>query len=77
MMNTEEDLGEEYDIDGAYFPRIYFLDENGKIQTEIYNEAGNPEYKYYYANKDALVNRMRIVLEKFSPEIITQVKEEL
>lgn len=33
------------------FTNLYFLftpDSNGVVHTQIYNEAGNPEYKYFY-----------------------------
>ena len=33
---------------GPYGPIFDFLDTDGNVQKEHYNEAGNPSYKYYY-----------------------------
>lgn len=34
--------------------------------TDIYNESGSAQYKYYYPSTDAIVNSMKRVLEKGS-----------
>ena len=34
--------------DGAYFPRIYFLNGEEEVDNSLYNHSGLPDYKYYY-----------------------------
>ncbi|XP_046850918.1 uncharacterized protein LOC124444366 [Xenia sp. Carnegie-2017] len=70
MVNVEDDeekLGDDFDVDGAYVPRLYFFDpRNGKIMEEFYNES--PEYKddfvYSYGNAEQVVTTMKKVLKR-------------
>ncbi|EDV22171.1 uncharacterized protein TRIADDRAFT_59397 [Trichoplax adhaerens] len=52
MVNSEDDDETEdkaYAPDGVYYPRILFLNSDGEVLENIFNEGGNPEYKYYYS----------------------------
>ena len=62
-----EDLHDntEFNVDGSYIPRIFFLNPQGQVLTEIQNSAGNPNYKFYYFNSDSVLQSMRQVLDQF------------
>ncbi|CAB4005826.1 Thioredoxin domain-containing 12, partial [Paramuricea clavata] len=67
IQDDKEELGEEFDVDGAYVPRLYFFDpRNGRIMEEFHNES--PEYKddfiYSYGNEKQVIKTMKKVLEK-------------
>lgn len=66
MINVEDDeepQDTQYQIDGAYIPRIFILDSSGRVQKDFYNKNGNPSYKYYYGNAPAVVDSMKAALE--------------
>merc|ERR1711915_468383 len=62
MVNAEDDesphADKSFQIDGGYIPRIFFLSSDGEIKSELYNAAGNPQYKYYYASASQVVTAM-------------------
>jgi hypothetical protein len=37
--------------DGAYFPRIFFLNGDEAVDNSLYNRQGSPNYKYYYRSR--------------------------
>jgi len=49
-----------------YIPRLYFVDVQGKIRSEIINEKGHPSYKYFYSTADAVVEGMKAAAKKLS-----------
>ncbi|GFS10154.1 thioredoxin domain-containing protein 12 [Elysia marginata] len=64
MINVEDDdepRGAEYKPDGAYIPRIIFLDTDGKVMKDVVNK-GSMGYKYYYAETRPIVESMKQVL---------------
>ena len=67
MVNAKE--GEQpideskFNIDGQYIPRIIFLDSNENVLSEVINEEGNPQYKYYYMNAESIVSSMKKVIQ--------------
>jgi len=61
-----------YAIDGGYIPRIIFADSNGKPYTEVFNESGNPRYKYFYSDPESIAKAMHAASKLF-----TDKKEDL
>ncbi|XP_067932466.1 thioredoxin domain-containing protein 12-like [Watersipora subatra] len=77
MVNTlddEEPKDKKYAPDGGYIPRIFFMNPNGEIISDVYNESGNAQYKYYYPQPDAILSSMRRVAQTRG---IKEVKKEL
>eukprot|EP00343_Euplotes_focardii_P011294 CAMPEP_0205831152 /NCGR_PEP_ID=MMETSP0206-20130828/43226_1 /ASSEMBLY_ACC=CAM_ASM_000279 /TAXON_ID=36767 /ORGANISM="Euplotes focardii, Strain TN1" /LENGTH=149 /DNA_ID=CAMNT_0053135507 /DNA_START=22 /DNA_END=468 /DNA_ORIENTATION=+ len=61
MINVEDDdepTGEQYTPDGGYIPRILFLGSDGEVRSDLFNEGGNPKYKYYYTSAGQIVSAM-------------------
>ena len=67
MVNTEDDeepKDSAYAVDGAYIPRIYFVEPSGRVMDEIWNKGTSfPDTKYYYGEPDHIVRSMKLVLE--------------
>ena len=69
MINAKE--GEEpmddpkLNIDGAYIPRVIFLDSEANVLTGVSNEKGNPKYMYYHMDATSIVESMKKVLSIF------------
>lgn len=67
MVNTEdkdEPKGEQFDVDGKYVPRIFFLDSNGNVEKDLWNEGTKHKHvKYYYQDGEELVAAMRRALK--------------
>ena len=61
----------EFNIDGTYIPRVFFLDPDGKVLSDIANANGNPNYKYYHYQVSTILDAMKKVLHEFP------VKDEL
>lgn len=59
---------EKWCPDGAYIPRIFFLDPKGRIMYDIFNSSGNPKYKYFYDCENNLIRSMKRVLCKYPPQ---------
>lgn len=62
MVNANEDDPihdlPSLNIDGSYIPRIFFIDQEGKVLQDIQNTKGNPNYKYYYYNSESIIDSM-------------------
>lgn len=58
----------EFNVDGAYIPRLFFLNSQGEIMSEITNENGNPKYQYYYYNADTVIESMKKVAKNLAKE---------
>ena len=69
MINAKE--GEEpmdepkLNIDGAYIPRVIFLDSEANVLTDVSNEKGNPKYLYYHMDANSIAESMKKVLNIF------------
>ena len=69
MINAKE--GEEpmdepkLNIDGAYIPRVIFLDSEANVLTDVFNEKGNPKYLYYHMDANSIADSMKKVLNIF------------
>ena len=67
MINVQDDDDPNdaaYQIDGAYIPRIYFLDSQGKPMAQY--TSGNPNYRYFYSSPSEIAAAMRHVLQDWT-----------
>ncbi|XP_031556317.1 thioredoxin domain-containing protein 12-like [Actinia tenebrosa] len=64
IQDDEEPKDPQFQQDGGYIPRIFFLDSFGQVQKDIINDGGNPSYKYFYGNANSIVNSMNSALDK-------------
>eukprot|EP01064_Diplonema_japonicum_P033397 TRINITY_DN6563_c0_g1_i1.p1 TRINITY_DN6563_c0_g1~~TRINITY_DN6563_c0_g1_i1.p1 ORF type:complete len:152 (+),score=43.27 TRINITY_DN6563_c0_g1_i1:38-493(+) len=71
MVNCHDDdpgcEASEYAPDGGYIPRILFLTPEGKHRSDI--QAGNPKYKYFFAQGAAVSKAMDAALEPANEEL--------
>ena len=65
------------EVDGQYVPRIYFLDSRGNILTQVINQEGNPDYKYFYYQESAVIKSMKEALDIAPPQSWSSLREEL
>lgn len=62
--DNDEGKGEQFDVDGKYVPRIFFLDSNGNVEKDIWNEGTKHKHvKYYYQDGEELVAAMKRALK--------------
>ena len=62
VVDDEEPQEERFKPDGGYIPRILFLDgASGAVMDDVVNAGGNPKYKYYYTDGDAVAASMATV----------------
>jgi protein-disulfide reductase (glutathione) len=69
MVSIEEDNetptdGKNFNPDGGYIPRVFFLDPQGNIDDTMV--GGNANYKHYFASTDALIKAMNQFADKIS-----------
>ncbi|CAL1532161.1 unnamed protein product [Lymnaea stagnalis] len=67
MISVEEEevpKNSELSPDGAYIPRILFMDPEGKVLNHVYNQKGNKQYRYYYAETASIIDSMKNVLKQ-------------
>jgi len=48
LQNEEEPAEDKYSPDGAYIPRMIFMDHTGKVETSIINTKGSKGFDYFY-----------------------------
>ncbi|XP_073419838.1 thioredoxin domain-containing protein 12 [Dendrobates tinctorius] len=76
--DEEEPKDDAFSPDGAYIPRILFLDPSGHIRPEIINAKGNPSYKYFYNTAEQVVEGMKEAQEKLTGNFVKkQIEDEL
>lgn len=66
MINVEDDdepKSTEFKPDGAYIPRILFLDGEGKVMAHVQNKRSD-NFKYYYPETELIVDSMRTALKQ-------------
>lgn len=65
MVNAKEEdplhALSEFNIDGTYIPRLFFMSPSGQVIPEIQNLKGNPKYKYYHYNSETVIDCMKKV----------------
>ena len=49
-------------FDCRYIPRVLFLTPEGQVMTDMKNEGGSDQYKYYYHSPSDIVNTMKRVI---------------
>lgn len=81
MVNAKED-DEAHQVtslspDGQYIPRIIFLDQDGEVLSDIYNESGNPDYRFYYFSEESILASMKKVLALTKRKTLSENKHEL
>jgi protein-disulfide reductase (glutathione) len=80
MVNAEDEEEPHddatYNVDGGYIPRLFFLTPNGE-RTEVFNEAGNAAYKYYYWTTDQILAAMSRALSAGGASASTPNSKEL
>merc|ERR1712188_155820 len=53
--DVDEKKADSYDVDGGYVPRIYFLDPEGNVMSDIWNIGTNyPTTKFYYYDLESI-----------------------
>jgi len=71
MVNVEDDeepLDNQFFPDGGYYPRLFFLDHEGKVQTDLHNrDPSYLKFKFSYASEEQLVTTMKFAIAKISP----------
>ncbi|KAJ9577014.1 hypothetical protein L9F63_006451 [Diploptera punctata] len=78
MVNTQDDEepnDAQYAPDGNYIPRILFIDPQGQVMTHVYNELGNPSYKYFYSDAESVTAAMRKVKDSMKKQTGTTSEE--
>ena len=66
MINLGDDrepTSAKFKPDGGYIPRIFFLQPDGSLLTDVINEKGNPKYKYFYHSTESVLASMEKVVE--------------
>lgn len=64
--DSEEPLDTQFFIDGGYYPRIYFLDSQGKVQHDLHcRDPKFLKYKFSYAYEDQIIQTMKFAIGKF------------
>jgi protein-disulfide reductase (glutathione) len=69
LEDNEEPSDPKFAPDGNYIPRIFFIDPNGNLRYDLYNQNGNPSYKYFYSD-DAQGIIMIIIYSKHFLKLI-------
>jgi hypothetical protein len=63
QLDSEEKTGRIFQLDGKYYPRVYFLDHTGKILDGLQNFGGSSSAKYSFTSARELVEAMRRALD--------------
>ncbi|XP_075984795.1 thioredoxin domain-containing protein 12-like [Anticarsia gemmatalis] len=70
LVDEEEPTSSIFAPDGTYIPRILFISPKGLVDTEIYNEQGSSQHKYFYSQPEQIARSMKKVLEKYHFETV-------
>jgi len=62
-LDSEETTGEIFQLDGKYYPRLFFLDHTGKILEDLQNWGGSSSTKYFYSSEREVAEVMRRALD--------------
>jgi protein-disulfide reductase (glutathione) len=77
LQDDEEPSSKDYQPDGGYIPRIFFVDPTGKVRSEIINKLGSPKYKYYYSSAEQVHQGMQSALKELKKVSEPTKKEDL
>ncbi|XP_001639665.2 uncharacterized protein LOC5519795 isoform X2 [Nematostella vectensis] len=70
IADDEEPKDDRFDVDGKYYPRVYFLDSDGEVLKSIHNtELDYVKYKFAYGDEEQVLKSMKQCLEKVKPVI--------
>uniref|UniRef100_A0A7S4KHM2 Thioredoxin domain-containing protein 12 n=1 Tax=Paramoeba aestuarina TaxID=180227 RepID=A0A7S4KHM2_9EUKA len=64
LADNAEPSNPEFSTDGKYIPRLYFIDTQGKVRTDLTAPGGNEKYKYYYSSPGQIERAMKQYLTK-------------
>mmetsp|Transcript_35900 Transcript_35900/g.49173 ORF Transcript_35900/g.49173 Transcript_35900/m.49173 type:complete len:160 (+) Transcript_35900:190-669(+) len=69
LSDEDEPSHPDFRADGGYIPRLFFVDVNGKVRTELKNPGGRGDkYAYFYYDAKLIVDAM----EKYYPQLIEE-----
>lgn len=66
LRDDDEPEDKAFSPDGGYIPRVFFTNPNGNIMYDVYNNKGDPRYKYFYTSDQELIPNIRRVINFFS-----------
>mgnify|MGYP002582436058 FL=1 len=50
-------------VDGAYFPRFYFINPDGSVNYDIISNPESTKYQFYYPGPEPLVDAMKRMIK--------------
>lgn len=65
LVDDSQPKEKKYMPDGDYVPRILFINPQGIVMTEVINEVGSTDYKYFYSDAESIARSMKRVLDVF------------
>ncbi|CAH0402451.1 unnamed protein product [Chilo suppressalis] len=68
LVDEEEPKNNAFAPDGTYIPRILFINPEGLIDQDIYNEEGSSQHKFFYSRPEQIAKSMKKVLSKYKLE---------
>lgn len=66
LKDNDEPEDRAFTPDGGYIPRVFFTNPDGRILYDIFNNKGDPRYKYFYTNDRELIPNIKRVINFFS-----------
>lgn len=63
LVDDSQPKEKKYMPDGDYVPRILFINPQGIVMTEVINEEGSTDYKYFYSDAESIARNMKRVLD--------------
>jgi protein-disulfide reductase (glutathione) len=80
MVNVEDDaepLDNQYFVDGGYYPRIFFLDSQGKVDRSLHNrDPAFLKHKYSYATEEHILMTMQFATHKYTGHLRRQESQQ-
>ena len=50
-------------VDGAYFPRLYFINPDGSVNYDIVGDPQAEKYQFYYSGPEQIVDSMKKMIK--------------
>ncbi|KAK3705285.1 hypothetical protein QZH41_008171 [Actinostola sp. cb2023] len=80
MINLEDDeepKDSKFDVDGQYFPRVFFVDPSGDVVKDIHNtKLQYLKFKYAYGDAETVLEAMQKVLKKYDTPSEQETKQQ-